>query len=79
SQRLPAGLLGADEVAVGFNPSYLMDALATFDSPVVRFQLMGQGQRAMITGHQDHEEAAAAADGVGDTVHQHLLMSLRPL
>ncbi|NEC67220.1 DNA polymerase III subunit beta [Streptomyces sp. SID9727] len=79
SQRLPAGLLGADEIAVGFNPSYLMDALATFDSPVLRFQLMGQGQRAMITGHRDHEEAVAAADGVGDTVHQHLLMSLRPL
>ncbi|OKJ73882.1 DNA polymerase III subunit beta [Streptomyces sp. CB02460] len=79
SQRLPAGLLGADEISVGFNPSYLMDALATFDTPVVRFQLMGQGQRAMITGHRDHEEAAAAADGAGDTVHQHLLMSLRPL
>ncbi|WP_405937569.1 DNA polymerase III subunit beta [Streptomyces sp. NBC_00726] len=79
SQRLPAGLLGAEEITVGFNPSYLMDALATFDTPVVRFQLMGQGQRAMITGHRDHAEAAAAADGAGDTVHQHLLMSLRPL
>ncbi|TRV75205.1 DNA polymerase III subunit beta [Streptomyces sp. 130] len=79
SQRLPAGLLGAEEIAVGFNPTYLMDALATFDSPVIRFQLMGQGQRAMITGHRDHEEAVAAADGAGDTVHQHLLMSLRPL
>lgn len=79
SQRLPAGLVGADEITVAFNPSYLMDALASFDTPVVRFQLIGQGQRAMITGHPDHEDAAAAADGAGDTVHQHLLMSVRPL
>lgn len=79
SQRLPAELLGTEEITVAFNPSYLMDALASFDTPVVRFQLMGQGQRAMITGHRDHEEAAAAADGAGDTVHQHLLMSVKPL
>ncbi|MFD5785445.1 DNA polymerase III subunit beta [Streptomyces sp. NPDC127037] len=79
SQRLPAVLTGADEITVAFNPSYLMDALASFDQPVVRFQLMGQGQRAMITGHPDHEDAAAAADGAGDTVHQHLLMSVKPL
>ncbi|NED13590.1 DNA polymerase III subunit beta [Streptomyces sp. SID9124] len=79
SQRLPAALLGAEEITVAFNPSYLMDALASFDSPVVRFQLIGQGQRAMITGHPDHEDAAAAADGAGDTVHQHLLMSVRPM
>ncbi|TXS05400.1 DNA polymerase III subunit beta [Streptomyces sp. col6] len=79
SQRLPAVLTGADEITVAFNPSYLMDALASFDQPVVRFQLMGQGQRAMITGHPDHEAAAAAADGAGDTVHQHLLMSVKPL
>ncbi|WLQ34703.1 DNA polymerase III subunit beta [Streptomyces castrisilvae] len=79
SQRLPAELLGTEEITVAFNPSYLMDALASFDTPVVRFQLMGQGQRAMITGHRDHEEAAAAADGSGDTVHQHLLMSVKPL
>ncbi|PZT72674.1 MULTISPECIES: DNA polymerase III subunit beta [unclassified Streptomyces] len=79
SQRLPAALLGADEITVAFNPSYLMDALASFDAPTVRFQLMGQGQRAMLTGHPDHEDAAAAADGAGDTVHQHLLMSVRPL
>ncbi|WP_330239755.1 DNA polymerase III subunit beta [Streptomyces sp. NBC_00525] len=79
SQRLPAALRGADEITVAFNPSYLMDALASFDAPIVRFHLMGQGQRAMLTGHPDHEDAAAAADGAGDTVHQHLLMSVRPL
>ncbi|WUS97790.1 DNA polymerase III subunit beta [Streptomyces sp. NBC_00708] len=79
SQRLPAVLTRAEEITVAFNPSYLMDALASFDTPVVRFQLMGQGQRAMITGHPDHEDAAAAADGAGDTVHQHLLMSVKPL
>lgn len=79
SQRLPAELLDTEEITVAFNPSYLMDALASFDTPVVRFQLMGQGQRAMITGHRDHEEAAGAADGSGDTVHQHLLMSVKPL
>ena len=38
SQRLPAVLEGADELTVAFNPSYLMDALASFDAPVVQFE-----------------------------------------
>ncbi|WP_406095315.1 DNA polymerase III subunit beta [Streptomyces sp. NBC_01013] len=75
SQRLPAELTGAHELTVAFNPSYLMDALSTFDTPVVRFQLMGPGQRAMVTGHADREAAADTAE----PSHQHLLMSVRPL
>ncbi|MEU9088594.1 DNA polymerase III subunit beta [Streptomyces sp. NPDC048428] len=75
SQRLPAELAGTHELAVAFNPSYLMDALSSFDTPVVRFQLMGPGQRAMVTGHADREEAA----GTAEPSHQHLLMSVKPL
>ncbi|MFG2405006.1 DNA polymerase III subunit beta [Streptomyces brevispora] len=80
SQRLPAGLVGAEEMAVAFNPSYLMDALASFDEPVVRFRLMGPGQRAMVTGHDSHGDALGTAEGSGPTPpHQHLLMSVKPL
>nr|WSW68346.1 DNA polymerase III subunit beta [Streptomyces sp. NBC_00995] len=75
SQRLPAELMGADELTVAFNPSYLMDALASFDAPVVRFRLMGPGQRALVTGHASREEAAGPVEGA----HQHLLMSVKPL
>lgn len=78
-QRLPAELAGSDGLTVAFNPSYLMDALSTFDTPVVRFQLMGPGQRAMVTGHAAREDAAGAADGAGQHAHQHLLMSVKPL
>ncbi|MFD0026470.1 DNA polymerase III subunit beta [Streptomyces sp. NPDC058382] len=75
-QRLSAGLAGPDEFTVAFNPSYLMDALSTFDDPVVRFRMMGPGQRAMVTGHASREEAA---EGAGQPAHQHLLMSVKPL
>ncbi|MER6114729.1 DNA polymerase III subunit beta [Streptomyces sp. NPDC001743] len=75
SQRLPAELRGTEELTVAFKPSYLMDALASFDTPVVRFLLMGPGQRAMVTGHADRAEAA----GTAEPVHQHLLMSVKPL
>ncbi|MEW1900970.1 DNA polymerase III subunit beta [Streptomyces sp. NPDC086147] len=66
SQRLPASLAGADSVAVAFNPGYLLDALASLDSPEVRFHLLGPGQRALLT------------DGP-DPAHRHLLMSVKPL
>ncbi|NED82639.1 DNA polymerase III subunit beta [Streptomyces sp. SID11233] len=79
SQRLPAALAGAEEMVVAFNPSYLMDALASFDAPVVRFRLMGPGQRAMLTGHDTQEDALDTAEGAVPPAHQHLLMSVRPL
>lgn len=82
SQRLPAELTGTEEMTVAFNPSYLMDALASFDTPVVRFRLMGPGQRAMVTGHAAPEEATGqgtTAEGTGQPAHQHLLMSVKPL
>ncbi|MFG2676791.1 DNA polymerase III subunit beta [Streptomyces sp. NBC_01438] len=81
SQRLPAALAGTEEMVVAFNPSYLMDALASFDAPVVRFRLMGPGQRAMLTGHDTQEDALDTAEGQGalPPAHQHLLMSVRPL
>ncbi|MFF9509361.1 DNA polymerase III subunit beta [Streptomyces sp. NPDC014724] len=76
SQRLPAVLDGTDELTVAFNPSYLMDALASFDAPVIRFELLGPGQRAMVTGWASQEDAVAEAS---HPAHQHLLMSARPL
>ncbi|MFH8472459.1 DNA polymerase III subunit beta [Streptomyces sp. NPDC018000] len=76
SQRLPAMLDGTDELTVAFNPSYLTDALASFDAPVVRFELMGPGQRAMVTGWASRE---AAADEAARPAHRHLLMSAKPL
>ncbi|MFJ5848701.1 DNA polymerase III subunit beta [Streptomyces sp. NPDC092903] len=79
SQRLPAALSGAAEMAVAFNPSYLMDALTSFDAPVVRFRLMGPGQRAMLTGHDTLEDALDTAEAALPPAHQHLLMSVRPL
>ncbi|MFF3173869.1 DNA polymerase III subunit beta [Streptomyces sp. NPDC057900] len=79
SQRLPAALAGAEEMVAAFNPSYLMDALASFDAPVVRFRLMGPGQRAMLTGHDTQEDALDTAEGASPPAHEHLLMSVRPL
>ncbi|MER7810954.1 DNA polymerase III subunit beta [Streptomyces sp900116325] len=80
SQRLPAVLEGADELTVAFNPSYLMDALASFDAPVVQFGLMGPGQRAMITGRTDEDSTAVSDQGAAPRpTHRHLLMSVKPL
>ncbi|MFD9035958.1 DNA polymerase III subunit beta [Streptomyces sp. NPDC059567] len=66
SQRLPALLEGADSMTVAFNPGYLLDALGSFGTDSVRFHLLGPGQRALITDREDG-------------VHQHLLMSVKPL
>ncbi|WP_137993165.1 DNA polymerase III subunit beta [Streptomyces vilmorinianum] len=66
SQRLPATLTGAESMTVAFNPGYLLDALGSFTTDSVRFHLLGPGQRALIT------------DRPGG-VHQHLLMSVKPL
>ncbi|MEU1848094.1 DNA polymerase III subunit beta [Streptomyces sp. NPDC019990] len=71
SQRLPATLTGAEEVPVAFNPAYLLDALTTFDSPRVRLELMGAGQRALLHAVPD--------SGAGAGAHRHLLMSVRQL
>ncbi|WP_330245641.1 DNA polymerase III subunit beta [Streptomyces sp. NBC_00562] len=80
SQRLPAVLEGADELTVAFNPSYLMDALASFDAPVVQFSLMGPGQRAMITGRAAEGSTAESDQGPAPRpTHRHLLMSVKPL
>ena len=80
SQRLPAVLEGAHELTVAFNPSYLMDALASFDAPVVQFSLMGPGQRAMITGRTAEGSTAESDQGPAPRpTHRHLLMSVKPL
>ncbi|WP_443062545.1 hypothetical protein [Streptomyces sp. NBC_00390] len=66
SQVLPAVLEGADDMTVTFNPSYLVDALSSFDAQHVRFHLLGPGQRALLIG--------AVQPG-----HRHLVMSLKHL
>ncbi|MGW1495246.1 DNA polymerase III subunit beta [Streptomyces sp. NPDC002402] len=73
SQRLPAALESPDAVTVAFNPSYLIDALASFDTTLVRFELLGPGQRAMLTGLSPTPDSGARL------WHQHLLMTVKPL
>lgn len=74
SQELPAALDGAAEMTVAFNPSYLVDALASFETREVRFQLLGPGQRALVSGVPD---AAQGDEGAPDS-YRHLLMSVKP-
>ncbi|MFD6174675.1 DNA polymerase III subunit beta [Streptomyces coeruleorubidus] len=77
AQRLPATLTGADEVPVAFNPAYLLDALTSFESPRVRLELLGAGQRALLHA----VPGDGAAEGAGETAgeHRHLLMSVKQL
>lgn len=72
SQRLAATLQGADDMTVAFNPAYLLEALASFNAPQIRFELLGPGQRAMLSGVPDADHAAQED-------HRHLLMSVRQL
>ncbi|POX59794.1 DNA polymerase III subunit beta [Streptomyces sp. Ru62] len=72
SQRLAATLEGADDMAVAFNPAYLLEALASFNAPQIRFELLGPGRRAMLSGVPD-------ADHPAREDHRHLLMSVRQL
>ncbi|WP_328310643.1 DNA polymerase III subunit beta [Streptomyces sp. NBC_00442] len=77
SQRLATTLTGAGDVAVAFNPAYLLDALASFRAPRVRFELLGPGQRTLLGAAPDTD-----GEGEGDPVrddHRHLLMSVRQL
>ncbi|MFF0005814.1 DNA polymerase III subunit beta [Streptomyces tibetensis] len=76
AQRLPATLSGADEMPVAFNPAYLLDALTSFESPRVRLELLGAGQRALLHAVPG-DEAAQAGAGAGE--HRHLLMSVKEL
>ncbi|MFF2129825.1 DNA polymerase III subunit beta [Streptomyces olivochromogenes] len=62
SQRLPAALTGTAEITVAFNPVYLLDALNSFEQPRVRLELLGPGQRALLSGT---EARAEAGDGTG--------------
>ncbi|MEU8529070.1 MULTISPECIES: DNA polymerase III subunit beta [Streptomyces] len=65
SQRLPGALNGGEAMTVAFNPGYLLDALGSFESPRIRFHLLGPGQRALLSGTEG-------------TAHRHLLMSVKP-
>ncbi|WP_328342775.1 DNA polymerase III subunit beta [Streptomyces violaceus] len=74
AQRLPATLSGADEMPVAFNPAYLLDALTSFESPRVRLELLGAGQRALL-----HGVPGPGAGAAGARTHRHLLMSVKQL
>ncbi|MEU9576908.1 DNA polymerase III subunit beta [Streptomyces chilikensis] len=74
SQRMPATLTGRGDVSVAFNPQYLLDALQSFTSRRIRFELLGPGQRALLCGVR--EDGAGDAE---DVTHRHLLMSVRQL
>ncbi|MBG7696637.1 DNA polymerase III subunit beta [Streptomyces sp. MC1] len=69
SQQIAVTLIGAQDVAVAFNPAYLLEALTSFDSPQVRLELLGAGQRALLSG--------VAPDNTPREGHRHLLMSVR--
>jgi DNA polymerase-3 subunit beta len=71
SQRLPAALTGTAEITVAFNPAYLLDALNSFEQPRVRLELLGPGQRALLSGAGAEAEAGGA--------YRHLLMSVKQL
>ncbi|MFF4725830.1 DNA polymerase III subunit beta [Streptomyces mirabilis] len=87
SQRLPAALTGTAEITVAFNPAYLLDALNSFEQPRVRLELLGPGQRALLSGAEARAEAGdgtggEAGDGTGGQAggaHRHLLMSVKQL
>ncbi|MFD5078549.1 DNA polymerase III subunit beta [Streptomyces sp. NPDC058371] len=72
SQQLAATLTDADDLEVAFNPAYLMEALNSFDAPQVRFELLGPGRRALLSGVRDEDDAARED-------HRHLLISVRQL
>ncbi|MFJ7177096.1 DNA polymerase III subunit beta [Streptomyces massasporeus] len=76
AQRLAATLNGADAMPVAFNPAYLLDALSSFESPRVRLELLGAGQRALLHAVPGGETAEAGAEA-GE--HRHLLMSVKEL
>jgi DNA polymerase-3 subunit beta len=81
AQRLPATLTGADEMPVAFNPAYLLDALTSFESPRVRLELLGAGQRALLHAVPEGGAAEVAGEATGETAgeHRHLLMSVKQL
>ncbi|MGW7366281.1 hypothetical protein ACWGI8_23310 [Streptomyces sp. NPDC054841] len=72
SQQLTATLTGADDMTVVFNPAYLLEALNSFSASQVCFELLGPGQRALLSG-------VPGADDVPHEDHRHLLMSVRQL
>lgn len=82
TQRLSAVLSGAEEVSVAFNPAYLLDALNSFEAPRLRLDLLGTGQRALLSGLTGEGRSADEGDegpGAVPVRHQHLLMSVKQL
>ncbi|MFE7268961.1 DNA polymerase III subunit beta [Streptomyces sp. NPDC057623] len=72
AQRLPAVLSGAQEVTVAFNPAYLLDALNSFEAARLRLEMVGSGQRVLVSGVEEGSGGSVGA-------HRHLLMSVKQL
>ncbi|MFF8431038.1 hypothetical protein ACF07Y_39075 [Streptomyces sp. NPDC016566] len=72
SQQLAAALADADDLAVAFNPAYLLEALNSFNASQVRFELLGPSQRALLNGVPGEDDEARED-------HRHLLIAVRHL
>ncbi|MDF3142591.1 MULTISPECIES: DNA polymerase III subunit beta [unclassified Streptomyces] len=79
AQRLPAVLSGAQEVTVAFNPAYLLDALNSFEAPRLRLEMLGTGQRTLLSAVAGEDGAEDGGAGAGPASHRHLLMSVKQL
>ncbi|MGW2639539.1 DNA polymerase III subunit beta [Streptomyces sp. NPDC001348] len=86
AQRLPASLDGGAEVTVAFNPAYLLDAVNSFGGPRLRLEMLGTGQRVLLSsgaGGRDGGDGGKSREGdKGDgsfEAHRHLLMSVKQL
>jgi DNA polymerase-3 subunit beta len=69
SESLPAVVEGAD-VAIGFNPGYLLDGLGAIDAPVAHLSFTQSTRPAVIQG-------APSAEADPDTTYRYLLMPVR--
>jgi DNA polymerase-3 subunit beta len=69
SEALEAGLEGSD-IAIAFNPGYLLDGLNALDDPQVRLSFTTSTKPAVITGGSGQEDPRTAE-------YRHLLMPVR--
>ncbi|MFF4487072.1 DNA polymerase III subunit beta [Streptomyces sp. NPDC001544] len=77
AQRLPASLNGGAEASVAFNPAYLVDAVNSFEGPRLRLEMLGTGQRALLSSGGDGHEGGGGGEPF--EAHRHLLMSVKQL
>ena len=72
SERLECGWEGAEDMAIAFNPQYLLDGLSAVDSDTTTLSFTGPTRPAVLTGKRQ------PAAGSGDTAdYRYLLMPVR--